>query len=172
LNFVTIISDFLPMSPHWPTALKKLIVSTVRTEENLKLLGDSKASTNYKKAKLWVAITESVNRVRWFSALRSTWELVHPFPQFWLVLAVVLFFYNYQSFKSWVRTVECYKGPLMNRWEQCFIVLKLISSCWCFIYFSKAAPSFYWDESPLQIAYGQSMLQKDVHKFFVQKIIR
>lgn len=52
------------MSPHWPTALKKLIVSTVRTEENLKLLGDSKASTNYKKARLWVSITESVNRVR------------------------------------------------------------------------------------------------------------
>jgi hypothetical protein len=36
----------------YPTELKKLIVTTVRTEENLKLLGDSKNETNYLKHKL------------------------------------------------------------------------------------------------------------------------
>jgi hypothetical protein len=48
----------------YPTELKKLIVTTVRTEENLKLLGDSKNETNYLKHKLWLSIVDSVNRVR------------------------------------------------------------------------------------------------------------
>jgi hypothetical protein len=48
----------------YPTELKKLIVTTVRTKENLKLLGDSKNETNYLKHKLWLSIVDSVNRVR------------------------------------------------------------------------------------------------------------
>jgi hypothetical protein len=56
-----------------------LIVSTVRTEENLKLLGDSKASTNYKKARLWVSITDSVNRVSSTTCYRKIGNILRPF---------------------------------------------------------------------------------------------